>query len=162
MFSKLRHYVPKPCSYNVTIRLNSSLKDIERSTSLENRVLRIGYFNRPSLFSKRALFKIKRYFHTFLYTRFDVAKYHSIEILFQIFHKCSSQGVSILKLRSLSYYSVFVSISFCCIEATVHTAPFSYKKGGKNIRFCAFTLIRPTSFPGCSYVIRSYAHHEAE
>ena len=40
-------------------------------------------------------------------------------------------------------YSVFVSIRFCCIETTVHTTPFSYKKGEKNLRFCAFTLICP-------------------
>ena len=46
-------------------------------------------------------------------------------------------------LRPRSHYSVFVSIRFCCIEATVHTAPFSYKNGEKNLRFCAFTLICP-------------------
>ena len=46
------------------------------------------------------------------------------------------------RLRPRSHYSVFVSIRFCCIEATVHTAPFLYKKGVKNIRFCAFTLLR--------------------
>ena len=45
--------------------------------------------------------------------------------------------------RPRSHYSVFVSICFCCIEATVHTAPFSYKNGEKNLRFCAFTLICP-------------------
>ena len=44
-------------------------------------------------------------------------------------------------LRPRSHYSVFVSIRFCCIKATVHTAPFSYKNGEKNLRFCAFTLI---------------------
>ena len=46
-------------------------------------------------------------------------------------------------LRHRSHYFVFVSIRFCCIEATVHTAPFSYKNGEKNLRFCAFTLICP-------------------
>ena len=46
-------------------------------------------------------------------------------------------------LRPCSHYSVFVSIRFCCIEATVHTTPFSYKNGEKNFRFCAFTLICP-------------------
>ena len=44
-------------------------------------------------------------------------------------------------------YSVFVSIRFCCIKATVHTAPFSYKSGEKNLRFCAFTLICPITKP---------------
>ena len=48
-----------------------------------------------------------------------------------------------LSLRPRSHYSVFVSIRFCCIEATVHTAPFSYEDGEKNLRFCAFTLICP-------------------
>ena len=48
-----------------------------------------------------------------------------------------------LSLRPRSHYSVFVSIRFCCIEATVHTTPFSYKNGEKNLRFCAFTLICP-------------------
>ena len=48
-----------------------------------------------------------------------------------------------LTLRPRSHYSVFVSIRFCCIEATVHTAPFSYKNGEKNLRFCTFTLICP-------------------
>ena len=48
-----------------------------------------------------------------------------------------------LPLRPRSHYSVFVSIRFCCIEATVHTAPFLYKNGEKNLRFCAFTLICP-------------------
>ena len=42
-----------------------------------------------------------------------------------------------------SHYSVFVSIRFRCIEATVPTAPFLYKNGEKNLRFCAFTLICP-------------------
>ena len=46
-------------------------------------------------------------------------------------------------LRPRSHYSVFVSIRFCCIEATVHTALFLYKNGEKNLRFCAFTLICP-------------------
>ena len=46
-------------------------------------------------------------------------------------------------LRPRSHYSVFVSIRFRCIEATVHTAPFLYKSGEKNLRFCAFTLICP-------------------
>ena len=46
-------------------------------------------------------------------------------------------------LRPRSHYSVFVSVRFCCIEATVHTAPFSYKNGEKNLRFCSFTLICP-------------------
>ena len=41
-----------------------------------------------------------------------------------------------------SHYSVFVSIRFCCIEATVHTTPFSYKNAAKYLRFCAFTLLR--------------------
>ena len=40
-----------------------------------------------------------------------------------------------------SHYSVFVSIRFCCIEATVHTAPFSYKNGEKNLRFCGYPLL---------------------
>ena len=47
------------------------------------------------------------------------------------------------KLRPRSHYSVFLSIRFCCIEATVHTTPFSYKNGEKYLRFCAFTLICP-------------------
>ena len=45
--------------------------------------------------------------------------------------------------RPRSHYSVFVRIRFCCIKATVHTAPLSYKNGEKNLRFCAFTLICP-------------------
>ena len=48
-------------------------------------------------------------------------------------------------LRPRSHYSVFVSIRFCCIEATVHTTPFLYKNGEKSLRFCAFTLICPTT-----------------
>ena len=48
-----------------------------------------------------------------------------------------------ITLRPRSHYSVFVSIRSCCIRATVHTAPFSYKNGEKNLRFCAFTLICP-------------------
>ena len=47
------------------------------------------------------------------------------------------------QLRPHSHFSVFVSIRFRCIEATVHTAPFLYKNGEKNLRFCAFTLIWP-------------------
>ena len=50
--------------------------------------------------------------------------------------------IGLMSLRPRSHYSVFVSIHFCCIEATVHTAPFSYKNAAKNIRFCAFTLLR--------------------
>ena len=46
-------------------------------------------------------------------------------------------------LRPRSHHSVFVSIRFCCIKASVHTAPFSNKNGEKNLRFCAFTLICP-------------------
>ena len=46
-------------------------------------------------------------------------------------------------LRPRSHYSVFVSIRFRCIKATVHTTPFLYKNGEKNLRFCAFTLIYP-------------------
>ena len=53
-------------------------------------------------------------------------------------------------LRPRSHYSVFVSIRFCCIEATVHITPFlcvhtdlpDNKNVAKNIRFCAFTLLR--------------------
>ena len=53
-------------------------------------------------------------------------------------------GALVLRtLRPRSYYSVFVSIRFCCIEATVHTTPFSYKNGEKNLCFCAFRLICP-------------------
>ena len=44
-------------------------------------------------------------------------------------------------LRPPSHYSIFVIICFCCIKATVHTAPLSYKNGEKNLRFCGFTLI---------------------
>ena len=47
-----------------------------------------------------------------------------------------------IKVRPRSHYSVFVSIRFCCIEAIVHTTPFLYKNGEKNLRFCAFTLLR--------------------
>ena len=56
---------------------------------------------------------------------------------------CSKEVTEVTELRPRSHYSVFVSIRFCCIEATVHTAPFSYKNGEKNLRFCAFTLICP-------------------
>ena len=64
------------------------------------------------------------------------------------------------KLRPRSHYSVFVSIRFCCIEATcshcsvfvqkrrekpsflcVHTDLPDNKNAAKNIRFCAFTLL---------------------
>ena len=48
-----------------------------------------------------------------------------------------------IALRPRSHYSVFVRIRFCCIKDTVHNAPFSYKNGEKNLRFCAFTLICP-------------------
>ena len=51
--------------------------------------------------------------------------------------------IQFVLLRPRSHYSVFVSIRFCCIEATVHTAPFSYKNREKYLRFCAFTLICP-------------------
>ena len=50
---------------------------------------------------------------------------------------------SATSIRPRSHYSVFVSIRFCCIEATVHTAPFLYKNEEENLRFCVFTLICP-------------------
>ena len=50
--------------------------------------------------------------------------------------------MAVLFLRPRSHYSVFFSIRFYCIEATVHTTPFSYKNAAKNLRFCAFTLLR--------------------
>ena len=62
------------------------------------------------------------------------------------------------KIRPRSHYSVFVSIRFRSIEATVHTEPSLYKNGEKNLRFCAFTLIslitktqRKTSVFVCSH-----------
>ena len=48
-----------------------------------------------------------------------------------------------VKFKPCSHYSIFVSIRFCCIEATVLTAPFLYKNEEKNLHVCAFTLICP-------------------
>ena len=78
----------------------------------------------------------------------------------------------LLILRPRSHYSVFVNIRFCRIEATrshysvfvrkrrekhpflsVHTDLLDYKNGAKNIRFCAFTLLRFCE-PHCSILQR--------
>ena len=73
----------------------------------------------------------------------------------------AAKCVDIIPLRPRSHYSVFVSIRFCCIEATcshcpvfvqkrgekppflcVHTDLPDNKNAAKNIHFCAFTMLR--------------------
>ena len=83
-------------------------------------------------------------------------------VLMQIYPTCfESSAHNTKRLRPRSHYSAFVSIRFCCIEATcshcsvfvqkrrekppfscVHTDLPDNKNAAKNIRFCAFTLLR--------------------
>ena len=46
-----------------------------------------------------------------------------------------------VKLRPRSHSSVFVSIRFCCIEATCSHCSVFVQERRENLRFCAFTLI---------------------
>ena len=62
------------------------------------------------------------------------------------------------QLRLRSHCSVFKLIRFCRYPAPVHTAPFLYKNGERNIRFCAFTLLTETDKNLSVFVIYDRSH----
>ena len=65
---------------------------------------------------------------------------------------------SVCQVSLCSHCSVFKFIRFCRYPAPVYIAPFLYKRGEKNIRFCAFTLLTKTDKNSSVFVIYDRSH----